>query len=199
MLLLVVIGFCIYGPQVLLVGTAPADLAHRGTSAAAAGFVNFMGYMGAAVGDVVTGYYSEEAHGGWKVAIYIWAGWAFAAAGATAILWNTTSRRVGLLPALVPKLAGLAGWGLAFGVAATQSYGLWFQILGGLGLLAALGSWRRRWPAAVSLGLALIGVVGVFVKFVVLTPSMGWHQSASLAAYSMAALLAAMVLVERRA
>ncbi|HZN35789.1 MAG TPA: MFS transporter, partial [Pirellulaceae bacterium] len=43
MLLLVVIGFCIYGPQVLLVGTAPADLARRGTSAAAAGFVNFLG------------------------------------------------------------------------------------------------------------------------------------------------------------
>ena len=30
MLLLVLIGFCIYGPQVLLVGTAPADLAKRG-------------------------------------------------------------------------------------------------------------------------------------------------------------------------
>jgi len=30
--LLVVIGFCIYGPQVLLVGTAPADLAKRGTA-----------------------------------------------------------------------------------------------------------------------------------------------------------------------
>ena len=62
MVLLVVIGFCIYGPQVLLVGTAPADLAHRGTSAAAAGFVNFMGYMGAATGDVVTGYYSSPRH-----------------------------------------------------------------------------------------------------------------------------------------
>ena len=29
--LLVMVGFCIYGPQVLLVGTAPADLARRGT------------------------------------------------------------------------------------------------------------------------------------------------------------------------
>ena len=80
MVLLVVIGFCIYGPQVLLVGTAPADLARRGTSAAAAGFVNFMGYMGAATGDVITGYYSSPEHGGWQVAIYIWAGWAFAGA-----------------------------------------------------------------------------------------------------------------------
>ncbi|GIT28134.1 MAG: hypothetical protein Ct9H300mP1_01800 [Planctomycetaceae bacterium] len=38
--LLVVIGFCIYGPQVLLVGTAPGDLAHRGTGAAAAGVLS---------------------------------------------------------------------------------------------------------------------------------------------------------------
>src|SRR6185503_6496788 len=88
MVLLVVIGFCIIGPQVLLVGTAPADLAHRGTSAAAAGFVNFMGYMGAATGDVVTGYYSAPAHGSWQVAIYIWAGWAIAGAAVTALLWN---------------------------------------------------------------------------------------------------------------
>src|SRR6185436_4173584 len=45
------IGFCIFGPQVLLVGTLPVDLARRGTAAAAAGLVNFMGYMGAAAGD----------------------------------------------------------------------------------------------------------------------------------------------------
>ncbi len=90
-MLLGVIGFCIYGPQVLLVGTAPADLARRGTSAAAAGFVNFLGYMGAAVGDVVTGHYKMPEHGGWQVAIYIWAGWAFAAALFAALLWNATA------------------------------------------------------------------------------------------------------------
>ena len=87
-LLLGVIGFCIYGPQVLLVGTAPADLARRSTSAAAAGFVNFIGYMGAATGDIVTGHYKMPEHGGWQVAIYIWAGWAFAAAFFAALLWN---------------------------------------------------------------------------------------------------------------
>ncbi len=91
--LLVVIGFCIYGPQVLLVGTAPADLARRGTAAAAAGFVNFLGYMGAAMGDRVTGHYSMPEHGGWRVAIYIWAGWAFAAALAAGLLWNKTARK----------------------------------------------------------------------------------------------------------
>lgn len=88
--LLLAIGFCIYGPQVLLVGTAPADLARRGTAAAAAGFVNFIGYMGAAAGDVVTGHVLELK--GWQVAIYVWAGWALAAAVAAALLWNAGSR-----------------------------------------------------------------------------------------------------------
>ncbi|MEX2285723.1 MAG: MFS transporter [Planctomycetaceae bacterium] len=91
-LLLVVIGFCIYGPQVLLVGTAPADLAKRGTPAAAAGFVNFLGYMGAAMGDRVTGHYKQEEFGGWDLAIYIWAGWAFAAALVAALMWNATAK-----------------------------------------------------------------------------------------------------------
>lgn len=88
--LLPLIGFCIYGPQVLLVGTAPADLARGGTSAAACGFVNFLGYMGAAAGDYVTGYYLDQS--GWQVAIYIWAAWALIAAIAAALLWNTTAR-----------------------------------------------------------------------------------------------------------
>jgi sugar phosphate permease len=91
LVLLGVIGFCIYGPQVLLVGTAPADLAKRGTSAAAAGFVNFLGYMGAAVGDVVTGHYKMPQYGGWEVAIYVWAAWAFLAAVFAGLLWNATA------------------------------------------------------------------------------------------------------------
>jgi len=89
MLLLVVIGFCIYGPQVLLVGTAPADLARKGTSAAAAGFVNCMGYIGAASGDYFTGR-SLDAYG-WQKTIYLWACWAFAAAVAAGMLWNARS------------------------------------------------------------------------------------------------------------
>lgn len=86
------IGFCIYGPQVLLVGTAPSDLARRGTVAAAAGFVNFLGYMGAASGDVVTGHFRMPEHGGWEVAIYIWAGWAFLSAFFVALLWNARAK-----------------------------------------------------------------------------------------------------------
>lgn len=87
MFLLFAIGFVIYGPQVLLVGTAPADLAKKGTSAAAAGFVNFLGYVGAALlGDRLTGHLAE--YYGWEIAIYAWAGWAFLAAVLVALLWN---------------------------------------------------------------------------------------------------------------
>jgi len=89
LVMLAIIGFCIFGAQILLVGTAPADLARRGTAAAAAGFVNFMGYMGAFGGDIVTG--TVVKYHGWESAIYIWAGWAFGAAVLSALLWNARS------------------------------------------------------------------------------------------------------------
>jgi len=80
------IGFCIFGPQVLLVGTLPVDLARSGTAAAAVGFVNFMGYMGAAAGDKLTGHLAEDY--GWPTAVRFWAACAFAGALVIACLWN---------------------------------------------------------------------------------------------------------------
>lgn len=91
LVMLAIIGFCIFGAQILLVGTAPADLARQGTAAAAAGFVNFMGYMGAFGGDIVTG--TVVKNHGWESAIYIWAGWAFGAAVLSALLWNARSSK----------------------------------------------------------------------------------------------------------
>lgn len=85
------IGFAIFGPQVLLVGTAPTDLARHGTAAAAAGFVNFMGYLGAYMGDQATGYLAH--HYNWQTAIYFWAACAFAAACVVAVLWRVGVKR----------------------------------------------------------------------------------------------------------
>ncbi len=87
---LFLVGFCIYGAQVLLVGTAPMDLARHGTPAAAVGFVNFMGYMGAFVGDQLTGHLVDSQ--GWQMAVMAWAGFAFAAAAVSGLLWNATSQ-----------------------------------------------------------------------------------------------------------
>ena len=85
------IGFCIFGPQVLLVGTLPVDLARRGTAAAAVGFVNFMGYMGAAAGDKLTGGFVDAY--GWPSAVRFWAACAFAGAVVIAFLWNTRANQ----------------------------------------------------------------------------------------------------------
>src|SRR5207302_575999 len=76
--LLLVIGFLIFGPQVLLVGTAAADLARAGSAAAAAGFVDFFGYLGAAAGDWVTPLTAKT--WGWSAALHTWVAWAFLAA-----------------------------------------------------------------------------------------------------------------------
>jgi len=88
---LFLVGFCIFGPQVLLVGTLPADLARRGTAAAAAGFVNFMGYMGAAAGNQLTGQLAQDR--GWPVAVRFWAGCALAGALIIACLWQVERQR----------------------------------------------------------------------------------------------------------
>jgi MFS transporter, OPA family, glycerol-3-phosphate transporter len=79
-------GFCLYGAHILLVGTAAQDFAHRGATAAAAGFVDFMGHVGAFSGDVVTGWMLRR-HG-WGAAITWWACAAFAAAALVAVLWR---------------------------------------------------------------------------------------------------------------
>jgi len=89
--ILFLIGFCIFGPQVLLVGTLPVDLARGGTAAAAAGFVNFMGAIGSAAGDKVTGNLVQKY--GWKFAVHFWAGSALAAAFIIIFLWNAGTKR----------------------------------------------------------------------------------------------------------
>jgi sugar phosphate permease len=90
--ILFLIGFCIFGAQVLLVGTLPVDLARHGTAAAAAGFVNFMGYMCEAAGDKLTGHLAQDY--GWQFAVRFWATCAFASAFAMAFLWNVGRKPV---------------------------------------------------------------------------------------------------------
>jgi len=197
MSLLVMIGFCIIGPQVLLVGTAPADLAHRGTSAAAAGFVNFMGYLGAAAGDVVTGYYSAPEHGGWQMAIYIWAAWAFAGAVIMAILWNTTSQKVGLLPRSVPKLAGVV---LLVAAGVAVAYGeqpITLRIATYAAAVCMVASFVSRVAAAPGFVVAMAGVLTVFVTYLQKNDGVSWDETTAMVAYGLTIIAAVMIFVER--
>ena len=79
------IGFCLYGAQILLVGTAAQDFAKKKRAAAAAGFVDFMGYFGAFGGDIMTGWLLK--HHDFHAAIRFWAAAAFVAAALAATLW----------------------------------------------------------------------------------------------------------------
>jgi sugar phosphate permease len=90
---LALVGFCLYGAQILLVGTAAQDFARQGATAAAAGFVDFTGHMGAFSGDVVTGWMVR--HHGWAGAIAWWACAAFAAAALVSTLWYARPDDVG--------------------------------------------------------------------------------------------------------
>lgn len=83
---LAAIGFFLYGAQILLVGTAAQDFARHGTTAAAAGFVDFMGYLGAFGGDVVTGWLLK--HRDFHAAILFWSCAAIAAGLLSALLWR---------------------------------------------------------------------------------------------------------------
>jgi OPA family glycerol-3-phosphate transporter-like MFS transporter len=87
---LALIGFFLYGAQILLVGTAAQDMAKRGTTAAAAGFIDFAGAMGAAGGDVITGWLLKTR--GWQPAIEAWAGAAILGAIFVATMWNARPR-----------------------------------------------------------------------------------------------------------
>ncbi len=88
---LAVIGALVFGPQILLVGATPVDLARGGAAAAAVGFVDFVGYLGAAVGDKVTGTLVQDYT--WHAALYFWAGCALAAAVVVIPLWRATPPR----------------------------------------------------------------------------------------------------------
>ncbi|HEX8794217.1 MAG TPA: MFS transporter [Polyangiaceae bacterium] len=98
-LCLALVGFCLFGAHILLVGTAAQDFAKRGATAAAAGFVDFMGHVGAFSGDVVTGFLRK--HYGWAGAT---AWWAFAATVA-GLLVATLWRAKPALPARVEVVA----------------------------------------------------------------------------------------------
>jgi OPA family glycerol-3-phosphate transporter-like MFS transporter len=80
------VGFFLFGAQILLVGTAAQDFARRGATAAAAGFVDFMGHVGAFSGDIVTPW--AQKHYGWNGAITWWGCAGLAAAVLVATLWQ---------------------------------------------------------------------------------------------------------------
>ena len=86
LLVLMAVGFFTYGPHVAMVAACPMDFGTRKAAASAAGFIDGVGYIGAAVTGVLSGYLVE--HFGWSTAFYLWLGGAIAAAALMLVLWN---------------------------------------------------------------------------------------------------------------
>jgi len=86
LVVLIIIGFLTYGPHVAIVTYAPMDFGTRKAAASAAGFIDGMGYIGAAITGVVSGFLAD--HFGWNAAFYLWMGGAFGAAVLMLLIWN---------------------------------------------------------------------------------------------------------------
>jgi sugar phosphate permease len=89
---LAVVGFCTYGPHVLMVGHAAQDFAGRKAAASAAGFIDGFGYMGAAMTGVFTGFLCDG--WGWGACFWYWIIAALVAACIMLGLWKVPVEEV---------------------------------------------------------------------------------------------------------
>lgn len=86
LVVLIMIGFLMYGPHVAMVATCPMDFGTRKAAASAAGFIDGMGYIGAAITGVTSGFLVD--HFGWDAAFYLWVSGAVMAGALMLLLWN---------------------------------------------------------------------------------------------------------------
>jgi len=85
LIILLFIGFFTFGPHILLVAALPADLGSRKAASSVTGFIDSMGYLGAALTGVGTGYLVEKY--GWGAGFYFWIFGAIFAAVMTLLIW----------------------------------------------------------------------------------------------------------------
>jgi sugar phosphate permease len=80
------IGFLIYGPDSVTSGAAPVDFGSKRAASAAAGFVNGLGSIGAALSGVVIGYVSKRY--GWPAVFNLFGPLSLVGAVFMASMWN---------------------------------------------------------------------------------------------------------------
>lgn len=89
LLILLVIGFLTFGPHMIVVTALPVDLGSRKAASSVTGFVDCMGYIGAGLTGVGTGYLIERFS--WDAAFYFWIVGALIAAVMIAFIWKSES------------------------------------------------------------------------------------------------------------
>ena len=86
LVILLFIGFFTFGPHVLLVAAIPADLGTRKAASSVTGFIDAMGYVGASLTGVGTGYLIENYS--WDAAFGFWVFGAILAAIMILFVWK---------------------------------------------------------------------------------------------------------------
>lgn len=89
LVILLFIGFFTFGPHILLVAALPVDLGTRKAASSVTGFIDAIGYLGAGLTGVGTGYLVDKF--GWDAGFYFWIFGAIFAAIMTLFLWNYKS------------------------------------------------------------------------------------------------------------
>ena len=90
LMILLVIGFLTFGPHVLIVTALPVDLGSRKAASSVTGFIDAMGYAGASLTGVGTGYLIDKFS--WNAAFYFWVGGAIMAAAMMIYVWIHESK-----------------------------------------------------------------------------------------------------------
>jgi len=88
---LMAVGFMTYGPHVLIVTAMPMDFGTRKAAASATGFIDGMGYIGAALTGIAGGWLIDNL--GWDYAFYFWVVGAIFAGILMLLLWNYKSKK----------------------------------------------------------------------------------------------------------
>ncbi len=86
LVILLFIGFFTFGPHVLLVAALPADLGSRKAASSVTGFIDAMGYVGASLTGVGTGYLIDKYS--WNAAFGFWIFGAILAAIMITFVWK---------------------------------------------------------------------------------------------------------------
>lgn len=90
--ILVIIGFFTFGPHVLIVTALPVEFGSRKAASSVTGFIDAMGYVGASLTGVGTGFLIEKFS--WMAAFYFWILGAVFAAIMIAFVWKYEVKKV---------------------------------------------------------------------------------------------------------
>ena len=91
LIILLGIGFFTFGPHVLVVGAIPMDFGSRKAASSATGFIDGLGYIGAAITGVGSGFLADQF--GWGAAFSFWIIGAAIGGILMLIMWNVKPKK----------------------------------------------------------------------------------------------------------